>query len=283
MNIAEEPFMPISVVDLYKDYLPQTNCGDCNEQTCFAFSTKVIVEKYPIEKCPHLGDEIVNKLQEALKAQYASGKWVKKDPANDALEWAKSRSSSMKIEDLPKRIGGVLVDEGNGKALELPYFTGKVIISRDNILMNDGSDLTTYEKVFIYNHIAHGGKSKPSGVWKGFEEFPNTISKMKSMVDHVERPIVNKFSGNKEKLLSEAKKIGAEDITGEIESSDLSLHFLPLPKIPIRLIFRDAIKEDSIDAHVKLLFDETAIEHLDIESIVFLSERLRQLLCGEDE
>ena len=37
-----------------------------------------------------------------------------------------------------------------------------------------------------------------------------------------------------------------------------------------------------IDSHpvLKLLFDETVTEHLDIESIVFLSERLRQLLCG---
>ena len=33
-------------------------------------------------------------------------------------------------------------------------------------------------------------------------------------------------------------------------------------------------------AQAKLLFDETVTEHLDIESIVFLSERLRQLLCG---
>ena len=33
-------------------------------------------------------------------------------------------------------------------------------------------------------------------------------------------------------------------------------------------------------ATIKLLFDETVTEHLDIESIVFMSERLRQLLCA---
>jgi hypothetical protein len=38
-----------------------------------------------------------------------------------------------------------------------------------------------------------------------------------------------------------------------------------------------------VDNYQKLLFDETIIEHLDIESIIFLSERLRQLLCGEQE
>ncbi len=29
----------------------------------------------------------------------------------------------------------------------------------------------------------------------------------------------------------------------------------------------------------KLLFDESIIDHLDVESILFLSERLRQMLC----
>ncbi len=30
--------MPLSVVDLYRDVLPQTNCGDCGYPTCMAFA-----------------------------------------------------------------------------------------------------------------------------------------------------------------------------------------------------------------------------------------------------
>jgi hypothetical protein len=45
------------------------------------------------------------------------------------------------------------------------------------------------------------------------------------------------------------------------------------------LLFWDQDKKDGFDAGTKLLFDETITEHLDIESILFLSERLRQLLC----
>jgi hypothetical protein len=44
-------------------------------------------------------------------------------------------------------------------------------------------------------------------------------------------------------------------------------------------MFWDEDKIDDFEAEVKLLFDETIVEHLDIESIMFLSERLRQLLC----
>ena len=35
-----------------------------------------------------------------------------------------------------------------------------------------------------------------------------------------------------------------------------------------------------VDIHQKLLFDETITEQLDIESIIFRSERFGQLPCG---
>ena len=41
------------------------------------------------------------------------------------------------------------------------------------------------------------------------------------------------------------------------------------------LHFWDEDLNEGFEAKVKLLFDETIIEHLDIESIMFLSERLK--------
>jgi hypothetical protein len=49
--------------------------------------------------------------------------------------------------------------------------------------------------------------------------------------------------------------------------------------VPVTLLFWDEDPVDGFGATAKLLFDETVTEHLDIESIVFLSERLRQMLC----
>ena len=67
--------------------------------------------------------------------------------------------------------------------------------------------------------------------------------------------------------------------TDEINSPDLALLFKPLPRIPVILLFWDEDQDEGVEAQVKPLFDETVTEHLDIESIVFLSERLGQLLC----
>ncbi|MCK5784523.1 MAG: DUF3786 domain-containing protein [Desulfobacterales bacterium] len=275
--------MALSVVDLYRDILPKTNCGDCGYPTCLAFASIVVSEKLPIENCPYLDENTVNKCRAELEKQYAAGKWLKRDMAADALEWAKKKTSSMKIHDLPDRIGGKLISFNGETALELPYFDDYVVITDNEILKKDGSDLTRWEKVFIYNHMAQGGNTRPSGKWKGLVEFPNTVSKMKSMINHVEIPMIRKFTGHPDELVRAALSTGGTDISHEIESADVALHFTPLPRVPVRVIFWDQAKEDHIEAEIKFMFDETITDHLDIESIMFLSERLKELLCGDED
>jgi len=67
------------------------------------------------------------------------------------------------------------------------------------------------------------------------------------------------------------------------KSTDLAFLFKPMPKIPLMLMFWEGDQKEGLNAIVKVLFDETITQHLDIESIMFLSERLRQLLCGEEK
>ena len=271
--------MPLSVVDLYRDVLPKTNCGDCGFPTCLAFAGMVVSEMHPLANCPHLEPDSLEKYQSELQAQYASGQWLKRDTAQDALEWAKERAASMKIEDLPDRIGGKLIRKDNEYALKLPYFTDSIIITNNRIAKSDGSDLTRWEQVFIYNHMAQGGTRLPAGQWKGFQELPNTVSKIISMNKYVATPLIERFKGQPNQLLAAAEQIGGLDQTAATDSADLSLLFKPLPRIPITLLFWDEDQDEGFEAQAKLLFDETVTEHLDIESIVFLSERLRELLC----
>lgn len=271
--------MALSVVDLYRDILPKTNCKECGFPTCLAFASMVVSEKLPLVNCPHLDNETVQRCNIELEAQYAAGKWLKRDMAADALLWAKEKASSMKLEDLPARIGGELEERNGEKVLVLPYFDTTIFIGDNDITKEAEPVLTRYEKVLIYIHMAQGGSAIPTGSWKGLIEFPNTISKMKSMTDSVETPLVDKFSGKKELLIAAGKKAGARNISDEVESTDVAFDFQPLPRVPVRIVFWDKIEEDGIDAKIKFLFDETITKHLDIESIMFLSERLKDMLC----
>jgi hypothetical protein len=239
----------------------------------------VVSEKLPLNNCPHLSEEMIEECNKELDEQYAAGKWLKRDMAQDALEWARSRASSMAIEDLPDRLGGKLIVKHGESALWLPYFNEAVIITKDCISREDGAPLTRWEQVFLYNHVAQGGDREPTGNWKGFVEFPNTVSKIKSMVSHVETPLIEHFRGRADALLKAAKSIGGRDVTHEYEGADVAIFFRPLPRIPVMVLFWDQEKKEDFEARIKLMFDETVIEHLDLESIIFLSERLRELLC----
>ncbi len=275
--------MPLSVVDLYRDVLPKTNCKDCGFPTCLAFAGKVISEKLPIENCPHIEPEVLARTREILEKQWATGKWLKKDPAQDALNWARERASSMKLKDIAPRIGGNLKTQGGQLCVELPYFNTTVIITEDGIQRADGTPLNRWEQVFLYNHMAQGGRREPTGRWKALEEMPNTVSKIKSMRQHVELPLLERFRGKTTELINAARRLGGREAGLPGFSPDVAFLFKPLPKVPVMLLYWRGDDREGFDDRVKLLFDETITEHLDIESILFLSERLRELLTGQEK
>lgn len=273
--------MALSVVDLWRDVLPQTNCGDCGYPTCMAFASIVVSEKLPLENCPHIDVQVLEKSKLTLARQYSEGKWLKRDMAQDALNWARERCASMSIADLPERIGGSIVEYSGKRVLALPYFNGQVMIGPDGIVNADGSDITRNEQVFLYIHMAQGGSVLPTGKWKSLKEFPNTVSKVVSMDAHVEKPLIERFAGNVDQLRQNARRLGGIDKSDEYGSADLAYFFQILPRVPVMLVFWDKEADEGFEADAKLLFDETINQHLDIEAIMFLSERLAELLLRD--
>jgi hypothetical protein len=273
--------MPLSAIDIYKKLLPKTNCGDCGYRTCLAFASMVVSEQLPLKNCPYISPDKIQTAQQELQKQYAEGKWTRRDMSKDALQWAKERAASMQISDLYKRIGGKLMDSNGEQVLELPYFNTSIHIKPGHIVKTDEPSLTRWEQVFLFNHMAQGGSSLPTGNWKGLADFPNTVSKIKSMKKHVEEPLIQRFSGKVQELKNNALNFGGKLIADDSVNADAAVLFNPLPRIPVMLLFWDANMDDGYGAEVKLLFDETIIDHLDIESIMFLSERIKQLLFDE--
>jgi len=271
--------MALSVVDLYRTILQKTNCRDCGFPTCLAFASMVVSEQHPLKNCPHIAPDILAQCEQELAEQYAEGKWLKRDLAGEALKWAKERAASMDVVDLPARIGGELIDLEGKTALRLPYFNGSLFIAETDVTRSDDTPMTRYEQVFVLNHLAQGGSALPSGHWKGFVEFPNTVSKVVSMKSQVEDPLREVFSGKSDELLAKSLELGAVKLERQQHDAEVAVVFQVFPMVPVALLFWDAKEGEDFQAEVKLMFDETVTEHLDLESIVFMSERLRQLLC----
>lgn len=269
--------MALSVVDLYAKVLPKTNCRDCGFPTCIAFAGMVVSEKHPLKNCPHIDADTLAWAEPELEAQYKEGKWLKKDMAAEALQLAKEKAASMALPDIAKRIGGTM----EGDTLVLPYFDNSLHITQDNVTDSQGNELSRNEQTFVYIHMAMGGAKAPTGELKSFKEFPNTVSKIVSMNDHVETPLKKAFSGNPAALEQACTRFAGKNVKQTFESPDLAYEFQVFPQVATTLLFWDANAAEGFEADVKLLFDETVTAHLDIEAVMFMSEHLaKQLING---
>ena len=264
--------MALSVVDLYTKVLPKTNCKDCGFPTCIAFAGMVVSEMHPLKNCPHVPADVLAWAEPELAEQYAQGKWLKKDMAQEALTLAKERTADMALPDIARRIGGTM----DGPEMVLPYFDNQARITAEGEIRLPHREPTRNEQTFIHIHMAMGGSRNPTGNMKSFKEFPNTVSKVKSMESHVEAVLVHRFSGRADELDRICKAAGGSDLGADHPSPERAYGFQVFPKISVTLLFWDA--HEDFDAEVKLLFDETIVEHLDIECIMFLSEHLTQQL-----
>ena len=278
--------MALSVVDLYVKILPRTNCRDCGFPTCIAFAGKVVSEKLPLRHCPHIPEDLLEPARAELEEQYRQGKWLKKDMAAEALGLAREKACAMSLEQITGRIGGVLED-GKAKGpfhgiphIRLPYFKDNLLITLDRVADSSGRDLSRNEQTFVFIHMAAGGEADPTGNLKSLKEFPNTVSKIVSMRDHVEEPIKKRFSGRTEALAERCRDIGGVDVGNRYESPDLAFQFRVFPKVYVTLLFWD--ENEGFEPDAKLMFDETITGHMDIEAMMFMSEHLATLLTAPD-
>ena len=182
----------------------------------------------------------------------------------------------MSLEDIAVRIGGRLEKNGEQEQVILPCFNKVLVITKDRVQDDKGLELTRNEQTFVYIHMAQGGSAPPSGNMKSLKEFPNTISKIVSMKDHVEGPLKKQFSSALDRLARACEAFGGQSVKESFDSADLAYQFAAFPRVPVVLLFWD--EKDGFEADAKLLFDETVIQHLDIESIMFLSEHLTKNL-----
>ncbi len=251
------------------DILKQTkrdNCGKCGYPTCMAFAAAVHTGSSSKSACPFI--------------EGASD--VKKNPLQDP-ETALARQLREKVKniDLVKRangLGGSVVDTDHGPALRLIYLGREVFISKERVSSADGSELEPRDQILLYNYLFFGGEGELTGKWVGLESFPNSISKVVTLKRYTEEKIARHFAGKADEFVARCKEVGGREL--EDCQADACVTVTVLPKVPIQLHFWDEDTEDNFPAEVKALFDERALDFLDIESLIFAAERLAETITS---
>ena len=111
--------------------------------------------------------------------------------------------------------------------------------------------------------------------WVAYRDFKDAGPLTTFFANNVEKPIADHFAGRLSELEETCAEFGGSHPELEL-AYDLSTQFLPLPQIPILLLYNDA--DDEFPAHCSMLFERRADKYLDAESLAILASILAGFL-----
>jgi hypothetical protein len=271
--------MAISALQLFK-YLPRTNCGECGFPTCLAFATQVVVEGADLAGCPYLSTEALA-LAETITAQQQDGVGRKRDNFAIALNFLQEKVEPLNLAALADGLGAAYGEEDGRPSLILPYFGRDVQVFKDEVRHPQGVEGNPWDAILLYNYIASQGQRPPCGEWIKFQGLPNSVSKTKTLL-RLQKQLAEALTGKTELLARKARELGGKPVA-IAQDADLQFLFQPLPRLPILLVFHDAEPEENFEAEAHFLFDAQVMDYLDLESLLFLVERLMDRLLEKYE
>ncbi|MEA3347640.1 MAG: DUF3786 domain-containing protein [Pseudomonadota bacterium] len=266
----------LQILDLVK-MLPRTNCKECGYSTCMAFATHVLREGEDPEKCPYWKPQDLAFIKQSLIDQGEDSAYP--DHLFSARKFVQGKIKEYDFSVVAEKIGARLVEEQGETFLIINFLERLYKVGKEQVEPLDEGEHDLWEHILLYNYVAEAGGRPLTGNWVPMESLPGSLAKRKVFVSGCEEKIAAVYSGRPEQLLKSLKVLKAD--FPELESNaEVAAVFYPLPMIPFQLLFWDADLEDGFPAQVKILFDETVLDYLDIESLVFLGEKCAERLEG---
>ena len=242
-------------IAIYKE-LPKTNCKKCGHTTCMAFSVAVAKGDEAFESCPFLEKAKIENLTETIRQA---------DWRENLIKSLKEEIKEIDLKEVAPGIGAEVVDNG----IKI-FFLGRDFLIDSSLEISTEGTVTPWEKILLLLYIKMQGKSELANNWVSFGELRGGYVKVEAIKKECEKPLTNLVKEQFEEVEKVLKQIGAEDEGGHI--SDRAWRLFILPKIPILIQYWAPVED--FPPGIKLLFDKTAVDFLDIESLVFLGEGL---------
>jgi hypothetical protein len=269
--------MAITVMEVLKT-LPRTNCGDCGAQTCLAFATQVIKEGEDLKKCPHLALAPAE-MGQAIRAQQEAGVGRRRESLAISLEVLQEKVAPLDFAALAPGLGATYGEEAGRPYLALPYFGFCLQVFKDELRYPPGALADPWDAILLYNYIASEGQEPVTGQWIAYNSLPNSVSKSKTLA-RLAQELADHFAGRAAQLRERVAQLGGEMVAVGGEDADIQAAFLPLPRVPLLLLFWDAEAEEGFAPQARFLFDASVMNYLDLEAMLFLVEHLMERLMG---
>lgn len=249
--------------------VPKTNCRECGYPACLAFAANVAKSGEDPQKCPYID-------LKGFEFSVDSGSDLKqlgREHDLQLIRYLKDKISPLDFSTLTTPLQTTCIDD----RLHFSYLGQQVMVSKSTLLIDGKEPEDPRDQILIYNYIHFGGGKLPDSDWIGLESVPNSISKIRTLATYCEQKLATLFSGKTVSEITKSCQIVAGTITTE-GSADLVALVPVLPQIPQQILFWDEDPDDGFAAKVKVLYPANVMDYLDIESLVFSSERLAELI-----
>jgi hypothetical protein len=251
---------------------PKSNCGACGYAACLAFAANVARSGEDPKKCPYIN-------LDGLTFEKQAGTSLDKMAEKHDLDLIRHLQDKIRDLDFTAIASplGLSLPPGEMGVLSFSYLGQSVLLSKSRILINGKEPEDPRDQILLYNYVYSGGADPPSGIWTGLESLPNSISKIKTLATYCENRLSQLFAGQSiDRIFSLCAQLGGKPARN---TSATAAAIIPvLPNLPQQLLFWDEEPEDGFDARIKILFDKNVLDYLDLESLVFSSERMADRL-----
>lgn len=254
--------------------LPKTNCGECGYPACLAFAANVSKSGEDPQKCPYIDLQGLEFNQAKNTHLHNLGR----EHDLNLIAHLRGKIQGLDFETLASPLQATFKDN----SLHFSYLGQPTIVSKSSLLINGAEPIDPRDQILIYNYIYFGGGPLPDSNWIGLESLPNSISKIRTLATYCENKLSSFFT-DKNQAQREACCTSVGGVILENKSADLVALIYVLPQIPQQLLFWNEDTDDGFDAKVKILFPANVLDYLDIESLVFTSERMAELIIDQTQ
>jgi len=234
-----------------------SNCRDCNEKTCLAFSVAVFKNRKTLDQCPHLSPEVL--------AHYG-GTTEKPNTIDEdmiaAVERLKGKIKGIDLAEAAERVGG----RYDGHRMTLKVLGKDFSVDAGGTLSSD-IHVNPWIAVPVLNYILHGAGTPLSGKWVKFRDLKEGMERYSIYRQRCERPL-KKIADSYPDLFRDMLDI----FNGKrVESfdSDVAVVLYPLPLFPIMICYWEP--DDGLESSLHIYYDKTADQNLDPDSIYTLT------------
>lgn len=237
--------------------------------SCMAFAVAVIQGQKTLADCPHLDSEII----ESLSPDSGQRKSLGSDP-DQALHRFREEIAGIDLQEAARR-------------LNAPYKDGMIVINSlgKDFMVDATGDLVSechknpWVHVPILQYILHCKGVPVKGDWVAFNELQGAAEWNRFFSHRCEIEMHKLADAHQDIFFEILNLFGAEEVHG-VTNSDQSLVLYPLPGVPF--LFNYWQPEESFDSKLNILFDRTAEENIDLQSMYVLGrglvEMFRQLI-----